>query len=83
MFYGFEKKVSSVTSLLSSTTPSELHGHDGNTLGGMSGRGIFVDGKLIGVHLGGISNHNPSFNVFYPVNSSLFKDSLSFLRLII
>lgn len=62
----FERKVISSARLLDHPE-TQLHGHYSNTLGGMAGGGIFGNGKLVGLHLGGIAHANPPFNVFYPI----------------
>eukprot|EP00026_Physarum_polycephalum_P005840 Phypoly_transcript_05879.p1 GENE.Phypoly_transcript_05879~~Phypoly_transcript_05879.p1 ORF type:complete len:302 (-),score=15.30 Phypoly_transcript_05879:67-972(-) len=57
MFGGFERKVLS-KSIQPHTNPTDpphiLHTHHSNTLGGMSGSGVFVSGILRGIHIGGL-----------------------------
>jgi len=78
LFHGFERKVVSTASLITTPTPTSLFGHESNTLGGMSGGGVFANGWLLGLHLGGRA-HNKPFNVFYPITAGLFKGPLKHL----
>jgi len=39
----------------------------------MPGGGVYLKGKLVGIHLGGILDPPPTYNVFYPIKSPLFE----------